>query len=106
MSIAETIVVFGGIPLAVIAVVVVWAYAASGRSAPRYRPGRPFTFTPVWYLAAPDGSRQDESTDVHPLPAATPAASARGALSTSTPHRSGDGGAGSAAETGGARGTW
>ncbi len=51
MSIGETLLIFGGIPLAVIAVVSGWAFAANARSAPRYRPGRPFTFTPVWYLA-------------------------------------------------------
>lgn len=51
MSVGETLVVFGGIPLVVILVVTGWAFAADARSAPRYRPGRPFTFTPVWYLA-------------------------------------------------------
>lgn len=51
MTIGETILVFAGIPLAVIVIVTGLAFAASARSAPRYRPGRPFTFTPVWYLA-------------------------------------------------------
>ena len=31
------------------------AYAGGGgRSARRYRPGRPFDFTPVWFLSAPE----------------------------------------------------
>ena len=56
MTIGETLLVFGGIPLAVVLTVTALAFAASARSAPRYRPGRPFTFTPVWYLAeAPAG---------------------------------------------------
>jgi hypothetical protein len=34
-------------------VVVVWALAAAGgpQSKRRYRPGRPYDFIPVWYLA-------------------------------------------------------
>lgn len=59
MSIIETLAVFAGIPLAVVAVVVGLVYAGVGdfgTRAPdrRYRPGRPFEFTPVWFLAAPD----------------------------------------------------
>ena len=55
MSIIETLVVFVGIPLAVVAVVYGLVYAGSGRSNDRrYRPGRPFEFTPVWFLSAPD----------------------------------------------------
>lgn len=77
MTIGETLVVFGGIPLAVILLVTAWAFAANARSAPRYRPGRPFSFTPVWYLAeaSPDESdhkalpsgRTDAGTPVVPL---------------------------------------
>ena len=55
MSIIETLVVFVGIPLAVVAVVYGLVYAGSGRSNDRrYRPGRPFEFAPVWFLSAPE----------------------------------------------------
>ncbi|WP_121156574.1 hypothetical protein [Micromonospora pisi] len=45
---------FVGIPAAVVLVIAVLALAGSGRSAKRYRPGRPFDFTPVWFLSAPE----------------------------------------------------
>jgi hypothetical protein len=59
LSIIETLAVFAGIPLAVVAVVVGLVYAGAptsgGRSTDRrYRPGRPFEFAPVWFLSAPE----------------------------------------------------
>ncbi|WP_344129795.1 hypothetical protein [Luedemannella flava] len=42
------------IALAVILLIYAVVYAGSAKRAKRYRPGRPFTFTPVWFLAAPD----------------------------------------------------
>lgn len=65
MSIIETLVVFAGIPLAVIAVVVGLVYSGSSRSNDRrYRPGRPFDFTPVWFLSAPE-SQRDAAANGH-----------------------------------------
>ncbi len=43
---------FAGIPLAVILAVSVVVFATSSRPTPRYRPGRLFVFTPVWYIAS------------------------------------------------------
>ena len=55
LSIIETLVVFAGIPLAVVAVVAGLVFAGGGRSNDRrYRPGRPFEFAPVWFLSAPE----------------------------------------------------
>jgi hypothetical protein len=55
LSIQQTVLVFAGIPIAVVAVVYALVYAISGRrNSKRYRPGRPFTFAPVWFLSAPD----------------------------------------------------
>jgi hypothetical protein len=55
LSIIETLAVFAGIPLAVVAVIYGLTYAGSARSNDRrYRPGRPFDFTPVWFLSAPE----------------------------------------------------
>ena len=42
------------IAVVVVALVYVIVYAGSARRAKRYRPGRPFEFTPVWFLAAPE----------------------------------------------------
>jgi len=54
LSIIETTLVFAGIPAAVILVVAGAVYAGGSRRSKRYRPGRPFEFTPVWFLAAPE----------------------------------------------------
>jgi hypothetical protein len=55
LSIQQTVLVFAGIPIAVVAVVYALVYAISGRrNSKRYRPGRPFAFAPVWFLSAPD----------------------------------------------------
>jgi hypothetical protein len=54
LSIFETLVIFVGIPAVVIALVAGLVYGGSARRARRYRPGRPFDFTPVWFLAAPE----------------------------------------------------
>jgi hypothetical protein len=55
LSITQTVLVFVGIPAAVIAAVYGLVYGTTGRrSSKRYRPGRPFTFAPVWFLAAPE----------------------------------------------------
>jgi hypothetical protein len=64
LSIIETLVVFGGTPLAVVAVIYGLVYAGSARSNDRrYRPGRPFDFQPVWFLSAPD--QQLSAADGH-----------------------------------------
>jgi hypothetical protein len=53
VSTIETVLVFVGIPAVVVAVIAGLVYGGSARRARRYRPGRPFEFTPVWFLAAP-----------------------------------------------------
>jgi hypothetical protein len=58
LSVTETLLVFVGIPAA--AVLVIAGLAAVGNrgggggGAKRYRPGRPFDFTPVWFLGRPE----------------------------------------------------
>ncbi|GIJ52067.1 hypothetical protein Val02_89530 [Virgisporangium aliadipatigenens] len=54
VSIIETLVIFVGIPAGVIALIVGLVFGGSARRARRYRPGRPFDFTPVWFLSAPE----------------------------------------------------
>ena len=53
MSISETLLIFLGVPAAITAVVAVFVYGGGARRARRYRPGRPYSFTPVWFLAVP-----------------------------------------------------
>ncbi|GLY24775.1 aa3-type cytochrome oxidase subunit CtaJ [Micromonospora echinospora] len=58
MSVTETLLVFVGIPAAATLVIAGLALASGGRGgrggAKRYRPGRPFDFTPVWFLGRPE----------------------------------------------------
>jgi hypothetical protein len=49
----KSVVIPLAIALAVVALVYAAVYAGSARRARRYRPGRPFEFTPVWFLASP-----------------------------------------------------
>ncbi|MCW3815691.1 hypothetical protein ONA91_14635 [Micromonospora sp. DR5-3] len=50
--------VFAGIPAVAVLVIAGLAYAGArrggGGGAKRYRPGRPFEFTPVWFLGRPE----------------------------------------------------
>jgi len=50
----DSVVIPLAIALAVVAFVYAAVYAGSARRARRYRPGRPFEFTPVWFLASPE----------------------------------------------------
>jgi hypothetical protein len=60
VSVLETVGIFVGIPLLIIAVIGGPAYVSGGRAqSKRYRPGRPFTFTPVWFLSAPERLHPD-----------------------------------------------
>jgi hypothetical protein len=56
LSIASTIGVYVLIPLGVIVVVasVVLGGSNSSRRSRRYRPGRPYDFQPIWFLASPE----------------------------------------------------
>ena len=54
MSIIETTLIFAGIPAAVILLIAGAVYAGGSRRSRRYRPGRPFDFTPVWFLSVPE----------------------------------------------------
>jgi hypothetical protein len=68
LSITETVLVFVGIPALVVAAVYAMVYATTARRvSKRYRPGRPFTFAPVWFLA----STVDAGTDRPALGAGT-----------------------------------
>jgi hypothetical protein len=50
----ESLLLFVGIPLAVIGLVFALVYIAGARSAKRYRPGRAYSYAPVWFLARPE----------------------------------------------------
>src|SRR4051812_28396976 len=98
MTEIETILVFAGIPLLVFGVFALLTLGTGGRRAPRYRPGRPFTFAPVWFTSAPrpGGSYADHVAFPGP---GRPALEASGDTATTGELRP-------AAKKGGARGTW
>lgn len=51
----QDLLIFVGIPLAVIGIVFALVYASpGGRGTKRYRPGRPYRYAPVWFLARPE----------------------------------------------------
>ena len=51
---AKDLLIFVGIPLAVIALIFALVYLSGSRSAKRYRPGRDYPYAPVWFLAKPE----------------------------------------------------
>jgi hypothetical protein len=55
LSIFSTILVYAVIPLGIIVVVAALSLSGSSRARParRYRPGRPYDFKPIWFLASP-----------------------------------------------------
>jgi hypothetical protein len=65
LTIIETVLIYAGIPALVIAVIVGLVYAGDMRRGgdKRYRPGRPFEFRPVWFLAAPEHATGAGSSD-------------------------------------------
>lgn len=55
MTVVQTVLVFVGIPAAIIAVLFLAVYGKSlVRQPNRYRPGKPWTFPPSWYVPHPD----------------------------------------------------
>ena len=56
MSIVQTTLIFVGIPAVATLLVAVLVYARSAERAPRYRPGGPWPYEPVWYLPHPEHS--------------------------------------------------
>lgn len=72
MTVAETILVFAGAPLAIIAVLAALTLRPEkGQKRLRYKPGQPWEYPPVWYEPHPEHSAD---TGSGPAPAHGPAA--------------------------------
>jgi hypothetical protein len=65
LTITETVLVFVCIPLAVVALVFAIVYGSSAARSKRYRPGRPFSTAPVWFLAEDDPTAPRPPTHEH-----------------------------------------
>jgi hypothetical protein len=48
------ILVLIGIAVALALIIAAFVFTGGSKRSKRYRPGRPFTFTPVWFLSAPE----------------------------------------------------
>jgi len=63
MTVVETALLFGLLPAAITLGIGGLVYATSGRRSARYRPGRPFKFDPVWFVAGEHSSRDHSGGD-------------------------------------------
>jgi hypothetical protein len=55
VTVVQTVLVFVGIPAAIVLVLFLAVYGKSlVRQPNRYRPGRPWTYPPSWYVPHPD----------------------------------------------------
>jgi hypothetical protein len=56
LSVLSTVLVFVAIPAAFIGIVAALVLSGNdrGRKSRRYRPGRPYDFAPIWFLASPE----------------------------------------------------
>jgi hypothetical protein len=54
LSVTETVLYFVVIPAGAVLVIAGLSVAGGGRGARRYRPGRSYDFTPVWFLSSPE----------------------------------------------------
>jgi hypothetical protein len=67
LTITETVLVFVGIPAAVIAIIYGLVYGGSAARSKRYRPGRPFNSTAVWFVANKQATGTGASSSAHEI---------------------------------------
>ena len=61
MTVVQTLLVFVGIPAAIVALIFLGTYGKSLLRQPnRYRPGKPWTYPAGWYVPHPDAVVQSE----------------------------------------------
>jgi hypothetical protein len=53
MNAAQTALIYVGSPAAIALVLVAAVYGRTATQQNRYRPGRPWTYDPVWYVGSP-----------------------------------------------------
>jgi hypothetical protein len=88
LTIPETLLVFVGIPAAVIALIYLLVYAGSAAHSKRYRPGRPFNQSAVWYIANKQGDAVRGSS-AHELGAGSAAHALSGSTDAGSTHAGG-----------------
>ncbi|MCW2566467.1 MAG: hypothetical protein JWN54_564 [Mycobacterium sp.] len=106
MTPIQTVLLYAGVPAAIMLTLAALVYGASARRSPRYRPGRPFPVRPVWFLAAERTADLDRAGESRAALGAGDAHAAIEARHTEA-ERHGDAPAAPAAQPkGGARGNW
>ena len=102
MTVAETLLVYVGIPLLVFLVLTALVFLPGGRKRPRWKSGQPWEHEPVWFEPHPEavgdahgGGHDDGHAEI-----------GAGASPAALPAGSGGAPAASAGPLGGARGTW
>ncbi len=118
MTVAETLLVYVGAPLAVIVVLALLIFLPAGRAKrPRYKPGQAWDYAPVWYEPHPEHSPagghgetlalgssvygEPQGQDGHAHGVGHGAAHGASAIGSGDAHRPA-----AAGPLGGARGTW
>ncbi len=61
MNVVQTALVFLGIPLGLTLLLVAAVYGRTLMHQNRYRPGRPWSYPPVWYVPHPRPSRRSDA---------------------------------------------
>jgi len=54
IGLVNALLLFGGIPLAIVGLVALLVVVGGLRHRPRYRPGRPWDFDPIWFAGPAD----------------------------------------------------
>jgi hypothetical protein len=80
MSIVETVLIFVGIPLGVFLLFALLTLGPGAARAPRYRPGSPWNYRPVWYVPHPDHDGPVSTLQAYGSSAASTRLAVRGAV--------------------------
>jgi hypothetical protein len=74
MNVVQTLLVFVGIPLAVVLAFAAAIYGRSQIHQPnRYRPGRPWSYPSVWYVPHPEAISATRASELPAIEGAAPA---------------------------------
>lgn len=92
MSIVQTVLVYVGIPVLAFALAAAVTLGRGAGRAPRYRPGAPWQYEPVWYLPHPEHSGPVSSLEARTHAAASSRLALHG--SGSEPVKAGGGASG------------
>jgi hypothetical protein len=82
VTVVQTVLVFVGIPAGIIALIAIAVFGKSmARQPNRYRPGKPWTYEPTWYVPHPDAVVHDVTPGRRQLEPGTSATTAVGGAS-------------------------